>query len=320
MGYGIGGYISLSKQTAFGTATTNRSYIPFMSESLTENLNYIPSENLSGRFDAPDSFEGINNTTGDITFEPTPATIGTFLRACLGANPTSTLVTSTYLHEFLPAQADFSADCALPPYTIEIYKSVGSAYQITDAQIHTLTIEMNAGEIIKSTATVHGRAYTKVAKQTPAYNAAPPMTWNQTSVQIAGGANGEFRSAVVTIENPIEAVSTLNGLNIEGKLKRSGFRNITVTGDQDFSSQLQEGKFRDSSLQSFKFTVTGDVVGTASEKNQLIIDLPDVRYQSFAYPIGGAGLITASYEGYAQYDTTSSYTGRFTLQNTQTSY
>jgi len=320
MGYGVGGYISLSKQSAFGTATTNRSFIPFVSESLTENVEQLESENLTGKFDAPDSLEGINNVTGDISFEPTPATIGTFLRACLGADPTSTLVTSTYLHEFLPAQADFSADCTLPPYTIEIFKSVGSAYQIVDGQIHTLTIEMNAGEIIKSTATVHGRAYSKVAKQTPAYNPAPVMTWNQTSVQIAGAANGEFRTAVLTIENPIEGVMTLNGSLNEGKLKRSGFRNITIAGDQDFSSQLQEGKFRAQTRQAFKFTVTGDVVGTASERNQLTLDLPQVNYTTYAYPIGGAGLITASYEGKAEYNTTSSYAGRFTLQNTQTSY
>ena len=179
---------------------------------------------------------------------------------------------------------------------------------------------MNAGEIIKSTATVHGRAYGKIAKQTPAYSPAPSLTWNQTSVQIAGAANGEFRTAVLTIENPIEGVMTLNGSLNEGKLKRSGFRNITVAGDQDFSSQLQEGKFRDQSRQAFKFTITGDVVGTASEKNQLILDLPQVNYTTFAYPIGGPGLITASYEGKAEYYTTSSYVGRFTLQNTQTSY
>jgi hypothetical protein len=46
---------------------------------------------------------------------------------------------------------------------------VGSAYQITDAQIHTLTVELTAGEIVKCTASVHGRAYSKVAKATPTY-------------------------------------------------------------------------------------------------------------------------------------------------------
>ena len=41
MGYGIGGYISLSKQNSAGTATTNRVYIPFKSESLTENIEQL---------------------------------------------------------------------------------------------------------------------------------------------------------------------------------------------------------------------------------------------------------------------------------------
>tara|TARA_R110000803_G_scaffold49530_5_gene103060 strand:- start:5768 stop:6727 length:960 start_codon:yes stop_codon:yes gene_type:complete len=319
MGYGIGGYLSLSKQSAFGTATTSRIYVPFVSESLTENKEQIQSENIAGKFDAPDSLEGINNVTGDIAFEPDPITLGNFMRAALGA-PTSTLTTSSYVHEFLPAQTDFSADCALPPYTIEIYKTVGSAYQIVDAQIHTLTIEMNAGEVIKATASVHGRAYNKVAKTTPSYSTAPVQTWNQTSVQIAGAANGEFRTAVLTIENPLEPVMTLNASLNEGKVLRSGFRNITIAGDQDFSNQLQEGKFRAQTRQAFKFTVTGVQLGGAGQNNKLILDLPQVNYSTFAYPVGGPGLITASYEGKAEYFTTSSYVGRFTLQNTLASY
>ena len=52
-------------------------------------------------------------------------------------------------------------------YTIQIFKNVGSAYQIADAQIHTLAIELTAGEIVKCTASVHGREYSKVAKATP---------------------------------------------------------------------------------------------------------------------------------------------------------
>ena len=46
MGYGIGGYLSISKQTAFGTPTASPVYIPFVSESLVENKNYLQIENL----------------------------------------------------------------------------------------------------------------------------------------------------------------------------------------------------------------------------------------------------------------------------------
>lgn len=320
MGYGIGGYLSLSKQSAFGTATTNRVYIPFVSESLTENKNFLQIENMRSIYDSPNDEEGINNVTGDIVFEPHPIYTGEFLRACIGT-PSSSLVTSTYLHEFLPRQDDFDTNCALNPYTVEIYKSVGSAYQITDAQIHTLAIEITAGAIIKCTASVHGRAYTKVAKQTPSYITAAPFSWVQTSVQIAGSANGELETATITIENPVEGVPTLNASLNEGKILRSDFRTITVAGDQSFQSQLQESKFRANTLQSFKFTCTqGTAIGIASEFNQLTVDMPDVRYQTFEYPIGGAGRITASYEGKAQYDTTSSYAARITLQNTAASY
>ena len=49
MGYGIGGYISLSKQNSAGTATTNRVYIPFKSESLTENIEQLNIKSVSAK-------------------------------------------------------------------------------------------------------------------------------------------------------------------------------------------------------------------------------------------------------------------------------
>ena len=52
----------------------------------------------------------------------------------------------------------------------------------------------------------------------------------------------------------------------------------------------------------------------------MTFDLPSVNYQTYAYPIGGPGRITAAYEGKAEYDTSSSYALRVTMQNTQTSY
>jgi hypothetical protein len=322
MGYGIGGYLTLEKQTTFGSpVASSPQYIPFVSESLTENKNLLTIENMRNVYDSPNDLEGVNNVTGDIVFEPHPIYLGHFLRGCITAGTvTSTLVTSSYRHEFLPAQAEFAENCTLPPYTITLYKNVGSAYTIADGLIHTLAIEMVAGEIIKCTATVHGRAYTKSGKNTPSYIAADPFVWNQVSLQVGGSANGDFESATVTIENPIEGITALNASTNEARLLRSEYRNVTITGDQSFQNQAQEAKFRDQSLQSFKFTVTGATVGTAADINQLTLDMPDVRYTTFAYPIGGPGRITAAYEAKAQYDTTSSYSIRTTLQNTAASY
>jgi len=318
MGYGIGGYLSISKQTAFGTPTASPVYIPFVSESLVENKNYLQIENLKNLYDTPDDLEGINNVTGDIVFEPHPIYLGHFLRACMGANPTSTLATSAYVHEFLPTQTEFAENCTLPPYTIQIFKNVGSAYQITDAQMHTLAIELTAGEIIKCTASVHGRAYAKVAKATPSYITADPYAWNTASLAVDGVANSVFESATITIENPIEGIAALDASTNEARLLRSDFRKITVTGDQSFENQAQEAEFRDGAQQRFLFTMKGAAIGAKFQT--LTIDLPKVRYQTFEYPIGGPGRITAAYDGKAVYDTTSSYAARVTLTNTLAAY
>jgi hypothetical protein len=100
MGYGIGGYLSLSLQSSGGTATTNRVYVPFKSESLTENIEQLQSENLKGIYDNPNTLEGINNITGDIVFEPHPVYLGHFLKGVCGQSST-TFSTSAAIHVFL---------------------------------------------------------------------------------------------------------------------------------------------------------------------------------------------------------------------------
>jgi|TARA_R100000479_G_scaffold55114_1_gene26129 hypothetical protein len=318
MGYGIGGYISLSLQSSGGTATTNRVYVPFKSESLTENIEQLQSENIRAIYDNPNTLEGIKNITGDIVFEPHPIYLGHFLKGVCGQVST-TFSTSAAVHEFLPSQGDFDETLALPPYTIEVYKSVGDGFRYVDAQIHTLAINMTAGAIAECTATIHARAESAVSKQTASYVSADPFTWDTVSLQVGGSANGEFESATVTITNPIVGVPTLNGAKTEGKLKRDGFRTVTVNGDQDFSNQTQSDIFKAQTRQRFLFTLTGGDIG-GSKNNQLTIDMPQTNYTTFTFPIGGAGRITASYEGNGEYDTSSSYSVRFTLQNTQASY
>ena len=318
MAYGIGGYISLSKQSSGGTATTNRVYIPFKSESLTENIEQLQSENISAVFDNPDTLTGIKNITGDIVFEPHPIYIGHFLRGVCGQSAT-TFTASAGVHEFLPRQEDFDLTLALPPYTIEVYKNITSAYQYVDAQIHTLAINMTAGGIVECTATVHARTANGISKATASYIDAEPYTWDTVSLQVAGSANGEFESATVTLTNPLAGVTTLNGQKTEAKLKRDGFRTVTIAGDQSFDNHVQYDKFRSQSRQRFLFTLTGGDIG-GSKNNNITIDMPQTNYTTFGNAIGGPGRITASYDGNGEYDTSSSYSVRFTVQNTATTY
>jgi hypothetical protein len=319
MGYGIGGHLAISQQSSFGTATANWIYMPFISESVTDNIEQLQSENLKARFDAPDNLEGINNVTGDIVFEPHPTVLGEILRGNIGQAAVASNPSSVYIHEFIPAQSDFDSNCALPPYTMAIFRNVGSQYQYTDVQFHTLAFEIVAGAIVRATATVHARTTSLQNPTTPSFTEYTPFTWNQTSVEIGGAANSVLESATITIENPIEGVPTLNGAKTEALLKRSDFRNITITGDQDFSSQTEYNRFRAQTRTAFKLSITGTEIVTGYNE-QLIFDLPQVNYTTFEAPIGGPGRITAAYEGKAEYFVNSSYTMRTTLQNTLAAY
>ena len=97
MGYGIGGYLAISKQNSVGTATSGFDYVPFVSESLTENIEQLQSESLKAVYDQPNQLEGINNVSGDIVFEPHPSYLGVFLKAVTN-NCTTTFSSSKAIH------------------------------------------------------------------------------------------------------------------------------------------------------------------------------------------------------------------------------
>lgn len=318
MGYGIGGFLAVSRQQSFGTATSSWEYVGIISESLTTNIEQLIEENLYGRFDEPDQREGLLTVAGDVVFEPHPITLGHFLRAVSG-QASATAVDSSFTWQFVPKQTDFDDLCALPPYTLQVYRSVGSAYQFTDAIVHTLAVEITAGAIVRATASIMARVSSLMNYTTASYPTGDPWMWNQASVSMAAAANSDMESVTVTIDNPVEGVPLLDGTKIHGRYKRTGFRTVRIAGTQDFSTQTQYNIFRSQSRQAIDITLRGAATAT-SYYNTLTLEMPQVVYSTFGAEIGGPGRISASYEGKAEYDTGSSYTIRPTLVNTRAAY
>jgi hypothetical protein len=83
--YGMLGHIGISFQQSYGTAYTDSlHYFPFISESITEEIEALNKEGLVGRFDEGDHVEGAHNINGDINIELPPETAGVLLKAWMG--------------------------------------------------------------------------------------------------------------------------------------------------------------------------------------------------------------------------------------------
>ena len=321
-GYGINGHLGISAQQSFGTATSSWDYMPILSESLTTNVEELIEESLQGRFEQGASHEGLLTVAGDIVFEPHPQLLGHFLRGALGqASGTIVSGTSAQQWEVVPTQTDFDAElCALPPFTLQLYRSVGSAWQFTDSIVNGLSLEIGGGSIVRATANMICRVSSLMTKTTPAFPTDAPWIWDAASVSIAGAAYGDFENLTLTINNNVEGVTLLDTTKLHAMYKRNGNRTFGVSGNVAFKNQTEYGLFRAQTEQRLQVHLLGLTEASSGAYESLNLDAPKMRYKSWPVAMGGPNRISVGVEGNLKYDTTSSYALRALLVNSRAAY
>ena len=321
MGYGRKGHLGISAQQSFGTDTASFDYVPIVSESLTTNIEQMLEENMRSRFEESPTREGLLTVAGDIVMEAHPIMIGHFLRGVIGSHSVSAQ-SSAWDHQFLPGQTDFDAvNCALPPFTLSVFRDVGSSFQFRDAVIHGLTLEITGGGFIRATANVMARVSSLMNPLTPAFLDEEPWRWDTGSISIAGAGNATIENLSISIINPLEGVTFITPERIHDRYKRSGDRTYGANGTVDFSDITEYTKFRSQSEQRFQINFKGvrELDGAGVFEN-LLIDLPKVRYTTYEAGMGGPNRLQANFSGNGKYDTTSSYGCEVTLTNSRTAY
>ncbi len=316
MGYGIGGHLGISFQSSFGTSNANsRDYMEIVSESVSEDIPAIVSENLRGIYDEGGNYEGFHTIAGDIMAEAHPIGLGKMLGAFCNNSSISNQA-SCYTHEFIPQHTDFDDLSAVRPMTIEIYRSDGGSAGIYyDCNCNELTLEFAHNALMKSSIGVVGGKFTRTAATTPTYPAGSAFPWNVTSVSMGGAAIDEIVSLTIKGNNALETKGTLDGTKTANRIKRNGFRTFEISGTLMFDDQVQFDKYISYTNQRLIVHVAGGTVGNSTVS--FTVDVPNVVYTAFPANISGPGLIEVSFTGKASYNTTSSYIAQFTLVNTK---
>jgi len=85
MPIGARAHIGLKKETTWGSAVTVDKFLPFISESITADVEDVVSAAQRAIIDEPPSYQGTKSFGGDIVMEVHPATIGHIFRSALGA-------------------------------------------------------------------------------------------------------------------------------------------------------------------------------------------------------------------------------------------
>jgi len=153
MAYGTDGFLGITKQGSWGTATTSWHFVPFVSEGLNTNIETIMPASILDRYDEPNPLEGLQAVEGDIVMGIKSVLIVPPVLACglWSSTTTITLSGAVYTHEFKLTQDRFDTNAALTPYGFQIYRGVEQAFQLTDGQANTLEIAITAGSIVQMT-------------------------------------------------------------------------------------------------------------------------------------------------------------------------
>ena len=234
---------------------------------------------------------------------------------------TTTDATNAKQHIFIPRQAtDFSADCPINPYTLEVYRDQGDAFQFLGAVVNTLALNFSTTDkILKATNGIIAKNLGDTPKTAPSFETTDPFTWEQSVISIAGSPNNDIESFGINYDNKCVGKYALNNTAILRKIIRSGFREIPVNFTIDFIDRVEYTKFKDGTEQAFQVKFVGAEC-EAGYYYTLIIDIPKFRYLTFPINMGGPGPIICGVTGKAKYDASLGYPFKITLINLETGY
>jgi len=221
---------------------------------------------------------------------------------------TTTAAASAKQHIFTPMQLaaeEFHADCPLFPYTFEVYRDQGDAFQFLGGVVNSMALNFSTTDkILKATCGIIAKNLDSVAATGLSLEATKPFVWENAIIKIGGSQNNNLESFGLTWNNNCIAKYFLNYSNIPGKIIRNGYRTIPVNFVIDFTDRTEFDYFIAGTERAFQIQFIGAAceAGPPAFYYTLTIDLPLVRYLAFPINIGGPGRLTCAVTGKAKYD------------------
>jgi hypothetical protein len=319
MAEGLFGYLAISAQQSFGTATQSNEFVPFNSEALTTEVEPLTESGIRNRLGEPPTHEGLETVAGDLVIEPDFTNIGHFIKGVFGQSVSSTTGAGSgtqYDHTFTPlVSADFDEKSSLPPYTVTIHRDVTSAFRFTDTVFNTLALTITAGQLTEMTVGTMAKATSIVSMGASSYaNSAFISTWDVASISIGGAANAIMENVTINFDNQIEGVPFLDNTKTIGKFKRTGWQLVRVSGTIDFESLSEYNEFKTQSERALFITLDDSNVVSL---NNLTIDIPKLRYETFPINVGGPERVSVDFTARGIYEVNSNYAIQIVLVNSR---
>lgn len=319
--YGATTSIGIGLQNSWGTANVSSLFwVPFVSEGVGVNIPPLISQANRGIFDEGEHYAGPITIDGDLSVEAQPIAIGAILAAAF-KRPTTTASGSIYNHVFTPTTSDFDATyCAKQPVTILKNVDVGSSMQFSDLNVTSFEFSINNGEFLMATAGFVGGHFQQIARVAPSFDTSKRWTWDQSSVSMVSSGMCEVVQLTFAMDEALEAQHTLCSSSWPNRIKRTGFRAVSIPGTLKFDSQDEYQAFLAQSERLLTANFRGQTLIASGYYNNLKVEVPLLRHTDYKPVAGGPGPIEVSFTSKGVYSVGSGTAIRATLTNTQTAY
>lgn len=353
MASGNGGQFAFSKiGSLYRDVNTVNLWGNFVSETLEHKLSELVEGSISGRRDQPNSYKGVDDGQGDLVFEPNPNVLGHFLKSWYGTLVSSTVTAATStgansgqfagaaqnFHRFTPNQNSFSDRTFLEPYNFMIYRDVGSAWLFKGAIVPTLKLDIQAGQLVKATASIMARQVDRIQRtaaiQSLVSSGGRPWIWDMASIELSTdtstanlAARTDFEQLAFTFSLPHVGVSLLDGTKKYGEFSPSDFRKLTIDGTMSFRDQTAYDRFIAYEQARLRVTVlnvnsllflgnpaSADVSAFLGYPG-MRIHIPAMKFTAWSAPITGPNRITAKFTAKAEYSESEGISSAFDLIN-----
>ncbi len=319
MSQGFLGHIGIAKETTWGTAVAATDYIEALSESLNAEIDRFATVNIRSQHAEPSDDSGVKRIGGDLEISGNPLNAGFLLKGALQTHSQTTVLSGfLYTNHFmsLVQGEEFSTDCPVQPYTVEVFRDVTTSVQYTGCAVSALQIELAPNQDVRFSASMIGKDEASIASTTPTFPSSPakPFKFNTASIQIGGAANANLEALSVEISNNLEGIPTLNNTDLISRIRSTDFQQINISGTFDFVDLDAYDDFIAQTEQALVVSVT------QTDSFQMVIDVPKMVYTAFPTGMPGRQKLSVDFEGKGFYHTGSATAIQIDLTTVKSNY
>jgi len=286
MGYGFAGYFGMRRESTWGSGLAANTFIEILNENITLSKDRFDYKNVINTMAEPDDIAGMNRLSGDVAFACNPANIGNVLMSTFNQSTVTSIAANFWRHVYTQptnSNSAFSSQSPSVPYTLEIFRDVGTATQYAGGLATSLSFNYASNQDVRCSVGFLCRGTRHVASQVATFPNSPtkPFKFDQVSLSLGGSATTKIENLTVKIDNQYEGIGSLNLSDDIAKVRRSGFQTVEIDGTLDFSDVVEYTDFVNQEERALS------IFALSANSFSLHIEVPRMVYTAF--PLGIAG-------------------------------